>query len=89
MYRVGFPLWKVAARLGVPMLIKVQIARDDEAGVFIATSPDLAGLVAEAPTIDELMLGFQDCVDMLMEQHLHRPLKQETLTAWNGKILHA
>ena len=54
MYRVGWPFWKNLARLGIPLLIRVRIRRDDEAHVFVATSPDLDGLVVEAKTLDEL-----------------------------------
>lgn len=54
-YRVGLPGWKLAARARLPMSLRVEVLRDDEAGVFVATSPDLAGLVAEAATLDELV----------------------------------
>ena len=53
-YRVGLPLWKQVARLGFPMMIRVNAFYDMDASVFIATSPDLIGLVAEANTLDEL-----------------------------------
>lgn len=54
MYRVGFPGWKLAGRLGVTLVFRVDVLRDAEAGVYVATSPDLRGLVAEASTMDEL-----------------------------------
>ncbi len=53
-YRVGLPLWKQAAKLGCPMMIRVNAFFDKEANVFVATSPDLKGLVAEANTLDAL-----------------------------------
>jgi Domain of unknown function (DUF1902) len=53
-YRVGLPLWRQVARLGFPMMIRVDAFYDREASVFVATSPDLLGLVAEADTLDEL-----------------------------------
>lgn len=55
MYRIGFPGWKIAARLGVRLLLRVEDVRDDVAGVFVATCPDLPGLVAEAKTANELI----------------------------------
>lgn len=53
-YRVGLPFWKQAAKLGVPMMIRVNAFHDKDANVFVATSPDLRGLVAEANSLDEL-----------------------------------
>lgn len=85
MYRVGFPGWKLAARVGIPMLLRVEVMRDREAGVFVATSPDLHGLVAEAKTADELVRAVYDCADMLLEAELHRPPKARPLAAWSGE----
>lgn len=84
MYRVGWIGWKALARAGVSMLIKLEVARDEEAGVFICTSPDLPGLVVEASTLEELHREVVGCVDMLMEDELHQPLKHKPLTAWPG-----
>ncbi len=54
MYRLGWPCAAFFASLGMPLLIKVEIIHDNEANVYIATSPDLKGLVVEAETLDEL-----------------------------------
>ncbi len=54
MFRVGFPGWKLAVRLGATLVFRVDVLHDAEAGVYVATSPDLRGLVAEAATIDDL-----------------------------------
>ena len=54
MYRVGFPGWKIAARFGVPIRVLVQVSQDKEAGVYIATSGDIDGLVLEADSLDSL-----------------------------------
>ena len=89
MYRVGFPLWKVAARLNIPLLLKIDVARDREAGVFIATSQDLPGLVVEASSIDELFPEVYNCVDMLMEEHLKQPPKVRPAAAWTGEFFTA
>ncbi len=55
MYKIGYPFWRLAARLGVPLRMRVDVAYDAEAKVFVATSADLRGLVCEAHTIDELV----------------------------------
>ena len=87
MYRVGFPLWKLAARLGVPLSFRIQVMHDHEANVHIATSTDLAGLVAEAPYLEDLMVVVHDCAEMLTEHALHRPLKHVATLVWDGTIV--
>lgn len=54
MYRLGWIFASWLAKIGIPLLIKVEIIHDDEANVYIATSSDLIGLVVEAETLDEL-----------------------------------
>lgn len=54
-YKIGYPFWKVAAKLGVAMKIRVDVLRDDEANVYVASSDDLPGLVCEAATMDMLV----------------------------------
>lgn len=54
MYRVGFPLWKSAARMGVPVLVRVHVHHDSETDSYWAQSPDLDGLVVTGATLDEV-----------------------------------
>lgn len=54
MYRVGFFGWKLAAKLGVPVRLRVNIRHDLEANVYVAESPDLDGLIVEAHTLDAI-----------------------------------
>lgn len=56
MYRIGFPFWKLMARLGVTLKIRINVRSDLEASVLVATSDDLPGLVCEAASMDELLL---------------------------------
>jgi hypothetical protein len=87
MYRVGFPFWKLAARLNVPLLLRVDVMHDQDAGVFIATSPDLKGLVVEAKDPGALVAEVYGCVDMLMEELLKHPPKTRPAAAWNGDFV--
>lgn len=89
MYRVGMPFWKTVARLGVPLVLRVRVQYDKEAGAYIATSPDLRGLVAEAKCKDELIASVYDCVDLLLEAQMHQPLKHKPLAAWDGEFCYA
>lgn len=79
MYRIGLPFWKQAARIGVPLKLRIDVHHDTEANVFVATSEDLTGLVCEAASMDELvqevrlatgdLLAFQ-----LQQQSVARPV---------------
>jgi Domain of unknown function (DUF1902) len=86
MYRIGFPGWKLAARFGVPLLIKIDVAHDREANVFIATSEDLRGLVVEAVDLGHLMPSVYECVEMLLQEQLKQPPKSKPIAAWNGDL---
>jgi hypothetical protein len=70
MYRIGFPFWKQLARLGVPLKVRVNVLRDDEAGVFVATSGDLRGLVCEATTMDDLIVEIRASINDLLAFHV-------------------
>lgn len=89
MYRVGKPFWKLAARVGVPLLVKIEVTHDAEAGVYVATSPDLRGLIAEAPSKEALIRAVYDCTELLMEEALKSPLKSKPFAAWTGEVLTA
>lgn len=69
MYRIGFPFWKQLARLSVPLTVRVHVMRDDDAGVFVATSDDLRGLVCEAGTMDDLLPEINASVNDLLVFH--------------------
>ena len=56
-YRVGWPGWKLAARLGAPLYIRVSVIWDNEVRVFAAQSEDFLPkfcCVAESETPDGL-----------------------------------
>jgi len=91
MYRVGWPFWKWAAR-HVPLLIRLEVEHDREAGVFIVTSNDLDGLVVEIPdtaSAADLHREIDDCVSMLMAEALKKAPKSSPVTAWRGDALAA
>lgn len=54
MYRVGFPGWKLAARVGIPVLVRIQAHYDAESKSYWADSPDLDGLTVAGGDLDEL-----------------------------------
>lgn len=79
MYRVGLPFWKTAARMGVPLKFRVFAFFDDDAGVFVATSPDVRGLVVEAASLEELDIEIRSSAyDLLSMQVSESTLRKTT-----------
>lgn len=78
MYRVGMPGWKLAAKLGVPMLVRVDVHYDPEAKSYWTTSPDLDGLIVTGNSIDELLHEAKLGIDGLMELELKGRVVQAT-----------
>ena len=71
-WRLGWPGWRVFARLGVPIEIKIAICRDEEAKVYWATSHDI-GLGLESETLDGLMSEIHAAVPELLKL-THTPI---------------
>lgn len=56
-YRVGWPCWKLAARLGISLFTRVSVIWDNEAHVFVAQSEDFLpefGCIAESESLEGL-----------------------------------
>lgn len=68
-YPLGFPGWRLVANFGLPISIGIDICKDDEAGVYFATS-DQIGLAVESESLDGLMKEIHLAVPVLLE-HLH------------------
>lgn len=67
MYRVGFPGWKLAARVGFPLRLNVQAYRDEESNSYWAKSDDLDGLVVSGQTLDELQREVMAAIPELLQ----------------------
>lgn len=89
MYRVGFPGWKIAAALGITLVFRVDVLQDEEAGVFVATSPDLNGLVAEAPSLEALFKEVGHGADMLLGEQFRAPKPAVFRAAWSNVAMAA
>lgn len=53
-YRVGWPFWKQAFKLGVKLSYRYQIFYDVDCKRYIGISPDVTGLIAECDTPEEV-----------------------------------
>lgn len=75
MYRIGAPFWKVAARAGVPMYLRVRVREDAESHSFWASSDGLDGLVVSGASFDDLRGEIISAASMLLSEQLGgRPL---------------
>lgn len=79
MYRVGFPGWKLLARMGVPVLVRVQVHYDEESQSYWANSPDLDGLVVSGADLEELRTEVTSGAGVLLSLKVHSP-KARALT---------
>ena len=79
-YPAGWPFWKEVARVGVPIGINVNVIRDDEAGVYVALNSNLKGLVAEAPTLDELRANIDLATEDLLLHYLDKVPARQPVT---------
>lgn len=86
-YKLGWPLGKMMARLGVPTVIRIDVVRDDEAGVFVGTSDDVSGLVVEADSLEGVMKEAR----LVIPELLHNPVGRdvETCVRYSDRIVHA
>ena len=67
MYRVGLPGWKVAARFGIPVKVRVNVHFDADSNTYWAESPDFDGLVVSGETLDELRSEVISASHVLLE----------------------
>ena len=82
MYRLGWPGWKLVARIGVPTYMKLEVIHDVEAGVYVATSKSLPGLVVEVSdkaSAQEFHREVDCCLELLLAD---KPKPVKTVTAW-------
>ena len=67
MYPAGVIGWKVAARLGLPIVVKFQIGFDEEAKVHLGRSVNLKGVHAEGETLEELFENIKAATSDILE----------------------
>lgn len=89
MYRVGLPGWRFAARMGVPVRLRVHITQDLEANVYVAESPDLDGLIVEGHTLDDIKREALAAAATLLEMELHTKEDHSRFVAHTDFILHS
>ena len=72
-YRVGLPGWRLLGRMGVKLLVRVNVHFDKDTGTYWADSPNLRGLVVAAATLEELrqeaVMAASGLLDLDMTHH--------------------
>ena len=88
-YRMGWPLGRMIARLGVPTLIRIDVIKDSEAGVFVGTSEDLNGLVVEADSLEALLQEAHDLIPCLLDVKTGSSSRSEIIPSLRYNDCHA
>lgn len=71
-YPAGWPFWQSVGRRGIPIGVRIQVLHDQDAGVYVALNSNLLGLVAEAPTLEELIKSIDAAALDLLSSYLHK-----------------
>lgn len=80
MFLIGWPFWKLLARLGLPLGLRVAVHYDSESKTFWADSPDLDGLVVSGETPENLAREIHIAATELVELQLSgRHLRQDAI----------
>jgi hypothetical protein len=66
-YPINYPFSKLFQHLGFTLIVRIDVIFDDEAKVYVATSKDIAGLVLEAETFNDLTLEVQEAIITLAQ----------------------
>ena len=83
MYRVGFPGWKLAARLGIPLVFGVRVHKDEASGTCWTESNDMDGLVVSGTDLDDLQSEIMGAAEGLLSLSINttrRPRVEANIT---------
>jgi predicted RNase H-like HicB family nuclease len=65
-YPLKFPFSQLFAKFGATLTINIDCIFDDEAGVFVATSHDIPGLILETDNFVELKKEIEEAIPNLL-----------------------
>lgn len=69
-YPISWPFSNAMHRLGFRLLVRVDVYEDEKAGVLIATSPDVRGLVVEADNFEQLKKEVDELTPILLQSKI-------------------
>lgn len=87
-YRYGWPLGRLAARIGIPTRIELKVIHDPEAGVFVGTSDDVRGLIVEADSLEEVMREARGLIPELIGQIHSRDGDGAVVIKYRDRLFH-
>ena len=73
MYNIGWPLWKVAAKAGLPIRFQVMVHFDEESKTFWADSPHIDGLIVSGANLEEIRREALAAATDLLDLELNHP----------------
>lgn len=76
-WNLGAPGWRLASQLGCPIKIKIDVFRDEGAGVYFATCANI-GLAVEGDSLDTLMQEIHTAVPELVHSCFSTPRSPKT-----------
>ena len=65
-YPFRYPLAGLLSQLGITLMIQIDVFEDKEAGVYVATSRDIAGLVIESDSFADLRHEINEAIPNLL-----------------------
>lgn len=69
-YRVGMPLWKVIAKIGFKLRLRVVAKYDPDAKCYYVAFSDLKGLNTDGESLDSLRANIKECANLLLEDYV-------------------
>lgn len=79
-YPFSYPLARWVSKLGITLTIRINVVEDSEAGVYVATSPDIEGLVIESETFHGLRQEINEAIpNLLALQNKHRKTEADLI----------
>ncbi len=82
---LGAPGWKMWTFFGLPLEIVIDVVRDDEVGVYVATGRYIKGLVIESDSLDGIKLELEKALgDLLSVNHPQSNLKTANICLYTA-----
>ncbi|MFW5450180.1 MAG: DUF1902 domain-containing protein [Methylophagaceae bacterium] len=65
-YPYRYPLSMLLAKRGVTLSIRIDVLKDEQANVYVATSKDISGLVIESESFSQLREEVSEAIPALL-----------------------
>lgn len=88
-YRIGWPLWKLAAKLGCTLSYRYDIYKnnDPEDTYYYAHSVDIKGLFASGKTVEEVQEAMENGAKTLVNLDLYGDSEKEESLMLKGTCI--